>query len=110
MTLTLFRGGLVFDGTGAETREGLEVLVEDARIKEVSDRPIRAAEARVVELGGRCLMPGLIDAHFHAVAADPKLARVDAMPRSLLYQHARWLLEGALQRGFTSVRDAGGAD
>ena len=110
MTLTLFRGGLVFDGTGAETREGLEVLVEDARIKEVSDRPIRAAEARVVELGGRCLMPGLIDAHLHAVAADPKLARVDAMPRSLLYQHARWLLEGALQRGFTSVRDAGGAD
>ena len=38
------------------------------------------------------------------------LARVDAMPRSLLYQHARWLLEGALQRGFTSVRDASGAD
>ena len=110
MTLTLFRGGLVFDGTSAETREGLEVLVEGARIKEVSDRPIQAAGARLVELGGRCLMPGLIDAHFHAVAVDANLANLDAMPKSLLYQHARGLLEGALQRGFTTVRDAGGAD
>ena len=110
MALTLFRGGLVFDGTGAETREGLEVLVEGARIKEVSDRPIQASDARVVELGGRCLMPGLIDAHFHAVAVDANLASLDAMPKSLLYQHARGLLEGALQRGFTTVRDAGGAD
>ncbi len=110
MTLTLFRGGLVFDGTDTEARQGLEVLVEGARIKEVSDRPIQAAEARVVDLGGRCLMPGLIDAHFHAVAADPNLARVDSMPKSLLYQHARGLLEGALMRGFTTVRDAGGAD
>ncbi len=110
MTLTLFRGGLVFDGTGAEARDGLEVLVEGERIKEVSDRPIGAQGARVVELGGRCLMPGLIDAHFHALAAVPDLSAVDAMPKSLLYQHARGLLEGALLRGFTTVRDAGGAD
>ena len=110
MTLTLFRGGRLFDGTSAETRDGLEVLVEGARIKEVSDRPVQASDARVVELGGRCLMPGLIDAHFHALAADPNLAGVDAMPKSLLYQHARGLLEAALLRGFTTVRDAGGAD
>jgi imidazolonepropionase-like amidohydrolase len=89
MTLTLFRGGRVFDGVGTETREGLEVLVEDDRIKEVSDRPIQASDARVIELAGRCLMPGLIDAHFLAVAADPDLGRIDAMPKSLLYQHAR---------------------
>ena len=110
MTLTLFRGGPVFDGAGAEARDGLEVLVEGARIKEVSDRPITAEGARVVELRGRCLMPGLIDAHFHALAADADLAKVDAMPKSLLYQHARRILEGTLMRGFTSVRDAGGAD
>ncbi len=110
MTLTLFRGGLVFDGAGSEARDGLEVLVEGKRIKEVSDRPIKAQGARVVELGGRCLMPGLIDAHFHAVAVDPDLSRVDAMPKSLLYQHTRGLLEAALQRGFTTIRDAGGAD
>ncbi len=110
MTLTLFRGGLVFDGAGTEARDDLEVLVEGERIKEVSDRPIGAQCARVVELGGRCLMPGLIDAHFHAVAVDPDLSRVDAMPKSLLYQHTRGLLEAALQRGFTTIRDAGGAD
>ena len=55
-------------------------------------------------------MPGLIDAHFHALAADPDIGRLDLMPRSLIHQHAREILEGALQRGFTTVRDAGGAD
>ncbi len=110
MTLTLFRGGLVFDGAGAEARDGLEVLVEGERIKEVSDRPIKAQGARVVELGGRCLMPGLIDAHFHALAAIVNLVALDSMPKALIYLHAERILEGALQRGFTTVRDAGGAD
>lgn len=110
MSLTLFRGGIVFDGLGPEVREGLEVLVEGGRIREVADGPIRAAGAEVIELGGRCLMPGLIDAHFHALAADPDISKLDRMPKSLLYQHARHLLEGALQRGFTTVRDAAGAD
>jgi len=110
MSLVLFRGGLVYDGAGEEPREGVEVLVEGARIKDVSDRPIRAADARVIELTGRCLMPGLIDAHFHAIAADANLGALEVMPKSLLYQHARRILEGALARGFTTVRDAGGAD
>ncbi|TFH47061.1 MAG: amidohydrolase family protein, partial [Lysobacterales bacterium] len=58
MSLVLFRNGKLFDGLAAETRDGLEVLVEDTRIKEVSDTPISAATARVVDLGGRTLMPG----------------------------------------------------
>ncbi len=36
MTLTLFRGGLVFDGAGTEARDGLEVLVEGEPIGEIS--------------------------------------------------------------------------
>ncbi len=110
MGCTIFRDALLWDGIGEEPREGMHVLVEGERIREVSDRPIRANGARAVALEGRTLMPGLIDAHFHAVAVDVDVARIDAMPRSLLYQHARRLLEDALQRGFTSVRDAGGAD
>ena len=110
MSLLLFRNGAVFDGTGDETVPGLEVLVEGERIREVSDARIRARGARVVDLAGRTLMPGLIDAHFHAVAADPSVHVVEEMPASLVAQHARAFLEAALQRGFTSVRDAGGAD
>ncbi|MEM7227148.1 MAG: amidohydrolase family protein [Pseudomonadota bacterium] len=108
--MTLLQNALLWDGSGAEPLEGAHVLVEDDRIKEVSDKPIQAADAQVHDLAGRTLMPGLIDAHFHAVAADPDIGKLEHMPRSLLYQHARELLEASLQRGFTTIRDAGGAD
>lgn len=110
MASTLFRNGLLFDGLSDAPREGVEVLVEDDRIKEVSESPVTTAGARVIDLGGRTLMPGLIDAHYHAIAADPDLSKLADMPRSLVYQHARKFLEASLMRGFTSIRDAGGAD
>jgi imidazolonepropionase-like amidohydrolase len=110
MSLVLLRGALLWNGSGQAPVEGAQVLVEHERIKEVADGPLSSAGARSIDLGGRFLMPGLIDAHFHAVAADPNLAKLETMPPSMLYQHARRILEGALQRGFTTVRDAGGAD
>ena len=107
---TLFRHGRIFDGVGEELLEGVEVLVGGHRIVEVSDVPIRSESAEVVDRRGRTLMPGLIDAHFHALAASPDLGAVERMPGSLLAQHARRFLEATLQRGFTTVRDAAGAD
>lgn len=107
---TLFRHGWIFDGTGEDLLEDVEVLVEGSRIVEVSDVPIRSGTAEVVDLRGRTLMPGLIDAHFHAIAASPDLGAVEHMPPSLIAQHARANLEATLQRGFTTVRDAAGAD
>ena len=107
---TLFRHGKIFDGVGKELLEDVEVLVEGGRIAEVSDVPIRSGTAEVVDLQGRTLMPGLIDAHFHAIAASPDLGAVEHMPVSLVAQHARANLEATLQRGFTTVRDAAGAD
>ena len=110
MSAILFQNALLFDGIGETLREGVAVLVEGERIKEVADHPISTGVATVIDLAGRTLMPGLIDAHYHAVAADPDIAKLADMPRSLLYQHARELLEASLQRGFTTIRDAGGAD
>jgi imidazolonepropionase-like amidohydrolase len=108
--MILFQNCRLFDGLGDALREDCHVLVEGARVKEVADRPIKAKGADVIDLKGRTLMPGLIDAHFHAMAADPDFSKLESMPRSLLHQHARVLLEATLQRGFTTVRDAGGAD
>ena len=108
--MILFRNCALFDGLDPRRREGMEVLVEGERIKEVSDAPIRASAADTLDLGGRTLMPGLIDAHVHVMAADADLGKLDAMPGSLVAQHARHALEDALERGFTTVRDAGGAD
>ena len=107
----VFEGCRVFDGVSAEPRENATVVVEDGRIKEVSDGAVRVpAEATRVACGGRTLMPGLIDAHFHALLVEIDVPAIEDIPPSLLYQQARHSLEGALRRGFTTVRDAGGAD
>ncbi|MGH7319042.1 MAG: amidohydrolase family protein, partial [Candidatus Rokuibacteriota bacterium] len=106
----LFSRCRVFDGHSPELLETVDVLVEDGRIREMSDQPIRTSVARVLPVNGRTLIPGLIDAHWHVVAADVNLTRLDSMPESLRTAHARAYLEDALNRGFTTIRDAGGAD
>jgi imidazolonepropionase-like amidohydrolase len=86
------------------------VLVEDDRIVEVGERVAKASGARRIDVGGRTLMPGLIDAHVHAVLTTMDLAALEKKPITLVANEARLVLEGMLARGFTSVRDAGGAD
>jgi imidazolonepropionase-like amidohydrolase len=100
----------VLDGASKERREDHHVLVEDGLIREVADRPIASAAAETVDLKGRTLMPGLIDAHVHVIAVDQMLARLSERPVSLVTLQAARVLEGMLQRGFTTIRDAGGAD
>ncbi|MCH9670985.1 MAG: amidohydrolase family protein [Gammaproteobacteria bacterium] len=106
----LFKNGRLFDGHTDHLLDGYEVLVEGKRIIEVSPTPIKSASATVIDLHGKSLLPGLIDAHFHCIAAHPDLSAIDDMPDSLLWQHARKFLEASLSRGFTTIRDAGGAD
>lgn len=111
MAAILFENCAVFDGESPALREGATVAVEDGRIAEVADGPLPGpADATRIDVGGRTLMPGLIDAHFHALLAALDVPALDDMPASLLHQHARRNLEAALDRGFTTVRDAGGAD
>ena len=59
---------------------------------------------------GRVLLPGLIDAHVHVVASSHDLSRLALQPPSLVTAESSAILRGMLQRGFTTVRDAGGAD
>jgi imidazolonepropionase-like amidohydrolase len=110
MTGIVFANGALLDGTDKVRREGHHVLIEEDRIKEVSDRPIKTAKAEIIDLAGRTLMPGLIDAHVHAIAVDAALARLAEQPLTLVSLQAARVLEGMLARGFTTVRDAGGAD
>lgn len=110
MPTVIFANAALLDGTSSERREGHHVLVEDAVIKEVSDRPITAVGSATIDLAGRTLMPGLIDAHVHVIAVDAALARLAEQPLTLTSLQAGRVMEGMLARGFTTVRDAGGAD
>jgi imidazolonepropionase-like amidohydrolase len=93
-----------------EAREGYEVLVENGEFKEVSARPISARSAHVIDCGGRTLMPGLIDCHVHIYLSEVNISLLEHVPVSLLAARAAPLMLGMLNRGFTTVRDTGGAD
>lgn len=104
----LIVGARIFDGSNPELIDGGSVLVEDGIIREVSDRTSKASADTVVEAGGRTLMPGLIDLHTHFHITDVNTAR--GRRRSTEYISC-WLisqLEKTLDRGFTTIRDAGG--
>lgn len=110
MTSYLFTGGRLLDASRDALMDGFEVLVENDRIKEVSEKPIASAHATRIDLAGKTLMPGLIDCHVHVVAALVDLAANAMAPSSLTAARAAQILKTLLMRGFTTVRDAGGAD
>lgn len=110
MTMYVFRNCTVVDGTSPEPREGCDVVVEDERIRDVADEPATVHGAWEVDVGGRTIMPGLIDAHAHVALAGHALLGTRDMPQSLGTAHAAQALRGMLDRGFTTARDAGGAD
>jgi imidazolonepropionase-like amidohydrolase len=103
---------VLLDPEADELRGDASVRIEGDRIVEVSDRAeIQATgELRRIDAGGRVLMPGLIDAHVHAVITTMNLASMQSRPASLVAIEAARILERMLLRGFTTVRDAGGAD
>ena len=110
MTL-LFTNARVFDGTRADCAEGMHVLVADGAIQEVSStRPKSAGDVRVIDVGGRTLMPGLIDCHIHAFFSDVSVQKVEAMGDAYRTAHAVRMLQFALRSGFTTVRDIGGGN
>jgi len=106
----LFTGGRFLDPRRDELIDGIEVLVEDNLVKEVSDRPITTSAAQRIDIGTRTLMPGLIDAHIHLVLTEVNLQMLADVPLTLLAAKGSVAMRAMLERGFTSLRDTGGAD
>jgi imidazolonepropionase-like amidohydrolase len=107
---TLFRNFRMLDPERDEVLGGFELLVEGERIREVSNRPIKSDGAAVVDCGGHTLMPGLIDSHVHVVLSEVFLRTLENLPLTLMTARSMNLMRAMLDRGFTSVRDTGGAD
>ena len=104
--LTNFR---LFDGKRASLREGLHLVVEGHRIKTVaSGAPGAPDGAQVIDCGGRVVMPGLIDAHWHSFFAALPLQTILLGNIGYIHLAASAEAERTLMRGFTTVRDLGG--
>ena len=110
MPLTILTNARIVDGAAPEPGAPTRVVVEDDRIREVSDTARVPDGARAIDLGGRTLMPGLIDAHVHIVAVVASLGVNATLPDSLVAARSIRLQREMLMRGFTTVRDVGGAD
>lgn len=108
---TLFQNVRVFDGRGGPLSGPRNVLVRGNRIDRISPEPIpteRGANVVVVDGGGRTLMPGLIDAHWHSLLVRPTTALLLQSEVGYLNLLAGAEAQATLLRGFTTVRDLGG--
>lgn len=99
---------LVLDGF-AELQRSFHVLVKDHQIISVSSTPISGEGATVIDVGGRTLMPGLIDAHAHVTGLSLSPKNI-SYPESNIAIAAAHYLRNSLLDGFTTIREAGGAD
>jgi len=110
MSQLLFTNARVFDGVDADCAEGMNVLVADGIIADISSQPVTAPHAQVIDAGGRTLMPELIDAHIHSYACNVSMQRIEAVGDAYRTAYAARMLGHALDCGFTTVRDIGGGD
>jgi imidazolonepropionase-like amidohydrolase len=112
--LTLLTNAFLIDCAGKEPADGAAVVIEGERIKEViRSGKVGALRGKVetLDLKGRTLMPGLSDAHVHVCAVEGNVAEQHRYnPPSLIMAKALRRMEQALMQGYTTVRDAGGAD
>lgn len=108
--MILFEHADLLDPAAGRLLRDRFVLVDGTTIRDVSERPLQTAGARTIDARGKVLMPGLIDCHVHCLASQVHLGRLANLPNVLATLRAVPLLRGMLDRGFTTVRDAGGAD
>lgn len=108
MPTTVLRGGRVLDLTGGTWRAA-DVLVDDGTITAVG-ADLTAAAADELDVAGRFVMPGLIDGHVHVTAFTAELRDLEQTPGSYIAAQAARIMREMLGRGFTTVRDMGGAD
>lgn len=109
----LFKNGNILRPEHGTISPAQDVLIEAGKISQVgptgtlTDLP---ESIHSIDASGQTIMPGLIDCHVHVMASHANLGLNAALPSNLITIKALPILRGMIQRGFTSVRDAGGAD
>ena len=105
----VFTNFLLFDGKSNALRGGLALIVEGGRIKAVATADTSGPEgSRTIDCGGRVVMPGLIDAHWHSIFAALPISTLISADIGYIFLAASAEAERTLMRGFTTIRDLGG--
>jgi len=108
-TPIVFGNFLLLDGKSDGLRGGHRLLVEGNRIKQIAGGDVAPPDgARLIDCGGRVIMPGLIDAHWHSMFAALPVSALFAADIGFIFLAAGAEAERTLMRGFTTVRDLGG--
>jgi imidazolonepropionase-like amidohydrolase len=110
VTFLILHNARLLDVANRQVIEGASIVIEGSTIREVSPRPVPSQGATRIDLGGRSVLPGLIDAHCHVTVSDGNLRKLAGVPLTLATARAAVVLRGMLDRGFTTVRDTAGAD
>jgi imidazolonepropionase-like amidohydrolase len=110
-SVIVFQDVRIFDGKSEELSAPSHVLVRGNKIESISAQPIptdRRADTVIIDGGGRTLMPGLIDMHWHTMLVRPTPAQSLAWDIGYANLVAGDEAKDTLMRGFTTVRDLGG--
>lgn len=106
--VTLFTNVNVFDGVNEKLIQNANVVVTGNLITQVSKEPLAVAGGKVIDGGGRTMIPGMIDVHWHVTYCCAAQSTVISGDMSEIAIRASLGAEETLLRGFTTVRDAGG--
>ncbi|TIW29514.1 MAG: amidohydrolase family protein [Mesorhizobium sp.] len=110
MPTLLLKNAAILDVDAGKLLEERDVLIREGRIAELGETRLKVSSDREIDLRGKVLMPGLCDAHVHAIVPINSFAQLTKWSPFYTAIRAVPILEGMLLRGFTTVRDAGGAD
>ena len=100
----------LFDSASGTLKPHTTLVIEGERLVAVTQQPLQVDDAHRIDVEGRVVLPGLIDAHVHVVAASHDLVGLALQPPSLVGAQSSQIMRAMLRRGFTTVRDAAGAD
>ena len=106
------RAGQLINGQGGNPIKDAVILVEDKKVTAAGAAAfVQIPEGAVItDAPDKTLMPGLIDCHVHIMMGTASLEQELFTPKAVLYYQAAENLKRTLRAGFTTVRDAGGAD
>jgi imidazolonepropionase-like amidohydrolase len=110
MSRQFLRNARIFDSVAGRVGAPSTLVVADGLIESVTMGDAVPAGAESLDLGGRIVLPGLIDCHVHVMAVHHDVWQLSMQPPSYITAQATHVLAGMLERGFTTVRDAAGAD